>query len=107
MKKSELKKVIREEFKKLNENVSTYDMKDAYSFDKIGYVAGDAILDAVRESDGDDKGAEEVFRSKHTRWFYDTVGDKIVDFVKGLFKDYIDKDSNGIKSDLAKWNSKN
>lgn len=82
--------------KKIVEELTTYDMQDAYSFDEIGWIAGDAMLKAAKDAGFNDKQAEEIFRSKHARWFYNNVEDKVADFVGKLFSDYIKKNKNGI-----------
>jgi hypothetical protein len=89
-------------FKQLlnEENKDAYNMKDAYSFDKIGYLAGNAMLDAARELGYSENESEWIFRSKNSRWFYDQVDGKVFDFVKKLFIEYLKNNEKNIKKNI-------
>jgi len=93
--------------KLLCENVSAYDLKDAYSYQRIGYEVGDALLEAAAENGLTDEEAEWLFRSKHTRWFMDELGPKISTQAKRLFDQYIKGNRNKVQADIAQLRKQN
>jgi hypothetical protein len=60
------------------------------------------MLDASRELGYNEEQCEWIFRSKHSRWFYDEVDDGVLDFVKNLFVEYLKNNKNKVKEDLEK-----
>ena len=74
--------------KHINEDVDSYDMKDAYSFDRLEYMQADAALELLKEFGFNDEEQEEIFRSKHMRWFCDEYSPKIKDSTKKFFREY-------------------
>jgi hypothetical protein len=83
-------------------SISSYEMKDAYSFDRLGYVAGDAVLQACVDAGYTEKQAELIFRSKNTRWFYDQYDTEVKRLVIKLFGQYLKENKKHIDKELVK-----
>ena len=80
------------------EKFTAYDAQDAYSFKQMGYVVADAFLAGLKSIGiTDDKDLEEVFRSKHARWFMGGNDSAIAKYVTGLSKKYCVKNAEELK----------
>ena len=86
----------------LCENVSTFDMKDAHVYDRVGYEVGDALMEVLAEQGFSDKESEWWFRSKHARWFMDEFGPKISSSAKKHLEQSLKTNRNKVMDDIAK-----
>ena len=75
---------------------STYDMQDAYSFDRVGYIIGDAILKVCVDNKYSEEQAEAIFRSKNIRLFMDKHDAAFDKLASKLFSEYLKKNKTSI-----------
>ena len=112
MNRDDLRQLVRE---LINESISARDVDDAYSYDRIGEMGVKAMLAVLKKAGMDDEGAEAIFRSKHSRWFWDKYEDIVKNqsasivqkAVAKAFADYIKKNINNVQDDIKggykKW----
>lgn len=89
----------------LNETLSAFDMKDAYSFPRVGYIIGEGIVESCRDMGYSDSDIKKIFNSKHIRWFMDAHDDVFLKMSKRLFLQYLKQDKNQIRSDYPLSNT--